>query len=124
MTEHFNPDDSVTSTKEVKVQLVTKDEIRFIDYWKEQRKGSKIKYHLLYSVGWGLLVALFSFFIIMFLGGISIIPIAQDNHKILIIIGAGLIVGVIITFVSWYLNEKRYFKILERVRRNIPNRGI
>lgn len=121
MIEHVNPGEPETSTKELIPQLVTKDDIRFVDYWKEQRKGSKIKYHLLYSIGWGMLVALFSFFIIMFLGGISIIPIAQDNHKIVAIVVTGLAVGTIITFASWYLNEKRYFKILDKVRRNMKN---
>ncbi len=121
MTEQLNPDDSVTSIKEVKTQLITKEEIRFVDYWKEQRKGSKIKYHLLYSISWGMMVTLFSFFIIMFLGGISIIPIAQDNHKIIVILAAGLLAGTVITFISWRLNERRYFRILDKVRQNMMN---
>lgn len=119
MTEHLNPDDPVTAAKAPATPLITKEDIRFVDYWKEQRKGSRLKYHLLYSISWGMMVMLFSFFIIMFLGGISIIPIAQDNHKIIIIVAAGLLAGIVITFISWRLNERRYFRILDKVRRNM-----
>lgn len=98
--------------------LVTKEDLRFVDFWKEQRKGSKIKYYLLYTLSWGLMVTLFSFFIIMFLGGISIIPIAQDNHKIGLIVVLGLVMGFLIALLSRSLNEKRYQKVLEKARRN------
>lgn len=96
--------------------LVTKEDLRFVDFWKEQRKGSKLKYYLLYTLSWGLMVTLFSFFIIMFLGGISIIPIAQDNHKIALIIGLGFAAGFAVAFISRHLNEKRFQKILQKVR--------
>jgi len=122
MTEHVNPADDISSaTRELKAKVVTKEDIRFVEYWKEQRKGSRFKYHLIYSIAWGFIVGLFSFFIIMFLGGISIIPIAQDNHKIVVIVAAGLVTGTIITFITWQVNERRYFKILDKVRRNMMN---
>ncbi len=121
MTEESKPQDSIADARHVKKQLVSKEEIRFVDYWKEQRQGPLIKYYLLYSVSWGLMVTLFSFFIIMFLGGISIIPIAQDNYKIVAIVAAGLATGTGIAFVARHLNEKRYFRILDKVRRNMMN---
>lgn len=96
--------------------LVTKEELRFVDFWKEQRKGSKIKYYLLYGFSWGLMVTLFSFFLIMFLGGISIIPIAQDNHKIALIVIIGLMAGFLLAIISRQLNEKKFQKILAKVR--------
>lgn len=98
---------------------ITKDELRFVEFWKEQREGSKMKYYLLYTLAWGLVVCLFAFFIIIFMGGISIIPIAKDNHKIAFIVGAGIIVGFIIAIISRILNERRYQKILEKVRNNM-----
>lgn len=96
--------------------LVTKEELRFVDFWKEQRKGSKIKYYLLYGFSWGLMVTLFSFFLIMFLGGISIIPIAQDNHKIALIVIIGLVTGFLLAIFSRQRNEKRFQQILAKVR--------
>lgn len=98
---------------------VTKEDLRFVDFWKEQRQGSKMKYYLIYTLAWGLVVCLSSFFIIIFMGGISIIPIAQDNHKIALIIGAGLVSGFIIAAISRSLNEKRFQKILANVRDNL-----
>jgi len=99
-------------------KLVTKDDLRFVDFWKEQRQGSKTKYYLIYTLAWSFVVCLSSFFIIIFMGGISIIPIAQDNYKIALIVGVGMVLGFIIALISRSLNEKRYQKILEKVRNN------
>lgn len=98
---------------------VTKDELRFVEFWKEQREGPKIKYYFLYTLAWGFVVTLCSFFIIIFMGGISIIPIAKDNHKIAVIIAAGIFLGFIIAIISRRVNESRYQKILEKVRNNL-----
>lgn len=98
---------------------VTKEEIRFVESWKEQREGSKIKYYLLYTLAWGFVATLSCFFIIIFLGGISIIPIAKDNHKIAVIIGAGIVLGFITSVIAFNVNEKRYQKILEKVRNKL-----
>lgn len=98
---------------------VTKDELRFVESWKEQREGSRVKYYLLYTLAWGFVATLSSFFIIIFMGGISIIPIAKDNYKIALIIGVGIAVGFIIAVVSFNMNERRYQKLLERVRNKL-----
>lgn len=97
---------------------VTKDDLRFIEFWKEQRAGSKLKYYLLYTVAYGAIVGLFTFFIVIFLGGISIIPIAQDNGKVALIVILGLVSGFLISFIGRYVNEKRYQKILRKARGN------
>lgn len=96
---------------------VTKTEIRFTELWREQREGSKIGYYLLYTFSWGLVIIFISFFLLMFMGGISIIPIAQDNNKIVLIIIIGFILGFITTLIVRARNEKRYQKILEKVRK-------
>ncbi len=95
---------------------LTKEEIRFTESWREQREGSRIKYYLLYTVSWGLLIVFISFFLLMFAGGISIIPIAQDNGKILLIIVLGFILGFFATHMVRTVNEKKYQKILDKVR--------
>jgi len=95
---------------------LTKEEIRFTESWREQREGSKMKYYLLYTVSWGLLIVFISFFLLMFAGGISIIPIAQDNSRILFIIILGFILGFFATHIVRTANEKKYQKILEKVR--------
>jgi uncharacterized membrane protein len=97
---------------------ITKEDIRFIDFWKEQRKGSVAKYYFIYTLAWGFVVCLSSFFFIIFMGGISIIPIAQDNYKVALVISIGIISGFIIALISRKFNEKRYQKILEKVRGN------
>ncbi len=97
---------------------VTKDDLRFIEFWKEQRAGSKLKYYILYTIAYGAIVGLFTFFAVIFLGGISIIPVAQDNGKVAVIVLLGLIAGLSIAIIGRYLNEKRYQKILRKVREN------
>lgn len=101
--------------------MITKEELRFVEFWKEQREGSKLKYYLLYSIGWGMLIIFLAFFIIMFLGGISIIPIAQDNYKVALIVICGLLIGLAISLISRNRNEKRYQRILQKVRNNKLN---
>jgi len=96
---------------------VTKTDIRFTELWREQREGSKIGYYLLYTFSWGLVIIFISFFLLMFMGGISIIPIAQDNNKIVLIIIIGFILGFITALIVRARNEKRYQKILEKVRK-------
>ena len=96
---------------------ITKEDIRFTELWREQREGSKIGYYLLYTFSWGLVIIFISFFLLMFMGGISIIPIAQDNNKIVLIIIIGFILGFITTLIVRARNEKRYQKILDKVRK-------
>jgi len=96
---------------------VTKADIRFAELWREQRVGSKIGYYLLYTFSWGLVIIFISFFLLMFLGGISIIPIARDNNKIVLIIIIGFILGFITALIVRARNEKRYQKILDKVRK-------
>jgi capsular polysaccharide biosynthesis protein len=110
---------SFFSSKKINVgKQITKDDIRFVEFWKEQRQGSKVKYYALYTIAWGFMVCLFSFFTIIFLGGISIIPIPQDNQKIAAIILVGLVIGFFTAFINRWLNERRYQRILEKVRNN------
>lgn len=99
--------------------MISKEELRFVEFWKEQRGGSKMKYYLLYTISWGMLIIFFSFFIIMFLGGISIIPIAQDNHKVALIIIFGLASGLALAVISRSRNERRYRKILEKANNTL-----
>ena len=96
---------------------VTKEDIRFTETWREQREGSKISYYLLYSFSWGLVIIFISFFLLMFMGGISIIPIAEDNNKIVLIIITGFILGFITTLIVRARNEKKYQRILDKVRK-------
>ena len=97
---------------------ITKEDIRFTELWREQRKGSKIGYYLLYTFSWGLAIIFIIFFVLMFLGGISIIPIAQDNNKIALIVVVGFMLGFITALIVRARNEKRYLKILAEVRKD------
>lgn len=97
-------------------KAVTKADIRFTESWREQREGSKISYYLLYTFSWGLVIIFISFFLLMFMGGISIIPIAEDNNKIVLIVITGFILGFVTALIVRARNEKRYRKILDKVR--------
>ncbi|HRN56412.1 MAG TPA: hypothetical protein PLL71_08165 [Agriterribacter sp.] len=97
---------------------ITKEDIRFTESWSEQRKGSKIGYYLLYTFSWGLAIIFISFFVLMFLGGISIIPVAGDNDKIALIVIIGFILGFITTLIIRTRNEKKYREILTKVRKD------
>lgn len=96
-------------------ESLSRSEIRFTESWREQRKGSKAGYYLLYTFSWGLVSTFIIFFLLMFLGGISIIPIAQDNKKITIIVGVGFILGFCIALLVRYRNEKKYQRILRKI---------
>ena len=85
---------------------VTKEDLRFIEFWKEQRAGSKFKYYLLYTVAYGAIAGLFTFFIVIFLGGISIIPVAQDNRRVALIVILGLVAGFFITVIGRSIMKK------------------
>jgi len=96
--------------------LLTREEIRFMEFWKEQREGSVAKYYLLYTIAWGLLIAFLTFFGFLILGKISLIPIAADNAKIAVLLGLGFTCGFFVTFITRSRNEKRYRKLLEKSR--------
>lgn len=98
---------------------ITKEDIRFMELWQEQRKGSKAGYYLLYTFSWGLAIIFIIFFILMFLGGISIIPIAEDNNKIVLIVAIGFILGFLTSLLTRGRNEKRFKQILSRVKKDV-----
>lgn len=89
-----------------------------MEVWSEQRKGSKIGYYLLYTFSWGMAIVFIAFFAFIFLGGISIIPIPDDNYKIALIVISGFVLGFITTWIIRTRNEKKYLKILARVSEN------
>lgn len=96
---------------------ISKKDIRFVELWSEQRKGSKIGYYLLYTFSWGMAIVFIAFFLFIFLGSISIIPIPEDNSKIVLIVIAGFVLGLITTFIIRTRNEKKYLNILSRVKK-------
>lgn len=98
-------------------KLISKSDIRFTESWKEQREGSKAGYYLLYTFSWGLVIIFIAFFLLIFMGGISIIPVAEDNGKIILIVIAGFVLGFITALVVRARNEKKYRKILEKARK-------
>ena len=97
---------------------ISKSDIRFAESWEEQRKGSKTGYFLLYTFSWGLAITFIIFFLLMFLGGISIIPVAQDNQKIIVIVVAGFFLGFCTAVVVRSRNERKYQKILKKARKD------
>ncbi len=98
--------------------MLSKKEIRFIEFWKEQREGSAVKYYLLYTIAWGLLIVFGLFFGLILIGKISMIPIPADNPKIAVILAVGFPAGFLCTWLIRSRNEKLYRKLLDKVKKN------
>lgn len=93
--------------------MITNTERHFINQWREQKSGPKWKFYLLFSVAWSVV----SFLVIFFLtklftqlwetGGVNLI-------YILIIIS--IITGFFSTHFTYVINEKRYKKIMGKIK--------
>jgi hypothetical protein len=87
--------------------VLTATEKRFIKYWEEQRQGGRIKYSLLYIITGSFVATLvLSFLTLMF--GIDL-----PENLVLIAVGSFSIV-TIATIYSWWYNEKRFKRIIQR----------
>jgi len=87
--------------------VLTATEKRFIKYWEDQRQGGKIKYSLLYIITGSFIATLVLSFLTLMVG------IDLPNNLLLIAIGSFSIVTTA-TFLSWWYNEKRFKKIIQR----------
>ena len=81
------------------MNLLTKDEHRFIREWKFQKQGSKAGFIILYTIVWTLIFHLTAFFLNMLIS-------AFNSKLIETLIGflAVFIIGFLITLVMFYRN--------------------
>ncbi|OQP55831.1 hypothetical protein A4H97_19725 [Niastella yeongjuensis] len=101
--------------------MLTATEKRFIKYWEDQRQGGKIKYYLLYIITGSFVATLVLSFLTLMVG------IDLPTNLVLIAIGSFSIV-TIATIISWWYNEKRFKKIIQRevregIKRDEMNNG-
>jgi uncharacterized membrane protein HdeD (DUF308 family) len=90
-------------------QVLSVKEKRFIRYWEEQRKGGKWLYFLLYIlVGTFIVAILFSVTLILFLKA------DLSRRFFWIVISLAAVFTGIITIMSWFTNEKKFRKIIQR----------
>ena len=87
--------------------MLTAIEKRFVKYWEDQRQGGKIKYYLLYIITGSFVATLVLSFLTLMVG------IDLPDNLVLIAIGSFSIVTVSTVF-SWWYNEKRFKKIIQR----------
>jgi len=93
--------------------VLTVTEKRFIKHWEEQREGGRVKYYLLYIISGTFVAILVLSFLSLMLG------LGFPENLWWIVIGSFCIVTVATVF-TWWLNEKRFKKIIQReVRQGI-----
>ncbi len=91
--------------------MTTRAEQRFIEHWKEQRSGTKAKYYFIFTLGWTVV----SFLVLFFLSKLFT-NLWETGGKMLIVILIilALIIGFLSTHFTYYFNEKKFNKIIER----------
>lgn len=87
--------------------MLTTTEKRFIKYWEDQRQGGRIKYYLLYIITGSFVATLVLSFLTLMVG------IDLPASLVLIAVGSFCIV-TIATILSWWYNEKKFKKIIQR----------
>ncbi|HRN72114.1 MAG TPA: hypothetical protein PLM81_03225 [Ginsengibacter sp.] len=83
---------------------------RFIEYWKDQRKGSRAGYYITYIIGW----AIVTFFILFFLSKLlTNLWKTGGPYLIHIFITLSIVCGFLVTHYTWTHNEKRLNDLTE-----------
>lgn len=83
---------------------------RFIEYWGDQRKGSKVGYHVTYIIAWGVVMFFVLFFLSKFLTDLWK---TGGPYLGLIFIVISLIFSFFITRRIWNRNEVRWHALLK-----------
>jgi peptidoglycan/LPS O-acetylase OafA/YrhL len=87
--------------------VLTVTEKRFIKYWEEQREGGRVKYYLLYIISGTFVAILVLSFLSLMLG------LGFPENLWWIIVGSFVLVTAA-TILTWWLNEKRFKRIIQR----------
>jgi len=87
--------------------VLTVTEKRFIKYWEDQRQGGRMKYYLLYILTGSFVATLVLSFLMLMMG--FDLP---ENLVLIAISSFGFV--TIATIFSWWNNEKRFKKIIQR----------
>lgn len=94
--------------------MLNSSERHFLDQWKDQRKGPKWKYYLIFSIAW----TVASFLGIFFLSKFIMHDRAMGGTTGFYIIAAiAIVVGISSTHLVYTTSENKYQKILEREKK-------
>ncbi len=89
---------------------INKDERRFLRYWEEQRKGSKLGYYIMYISIWFFTAMLCLFFVLN-----NFVTFGKTDIKVLyLIIALSIIIAVGFTHFNYWRNEKKFKTIINR----------
>ena len=95
---------------------ITNEERRFIDHWSEEKSGPKWKFYLLFTVAWSIV----SFLVIFFLT--KLFTQLWENggpNLIYVLIIVSLVSGFLSTHFSYVINERKFKKIMQKIRSNM-----
>lgn len=81
---------------------------RFIEYWKDQRSGSRSGYYATYILGWGVVIFLVLFFLSRLLTDLWE---TGGPYLAIIFIVISLVLSFLITHFTYTKNEKRLEKL-------------
>ncbi len=89
---------------------------RFIENWKDQRKGSRFGYYLTYIIGWSVV----SFFVLFFLSKLFT-NLWETGGKSLVYIFAAIafIAAFLITHLTYSGNEKKLHRLIEEYKEEL-----
>lgn len=95
--------------------MLTSTERNFIEQWQEQKSGPKWKFYLLYSCAWSVV----SFLVIFFLTKLfTNLWETGGPNLIYTLIVLSIISGVFSSWFMYHNNEKRYHKILDKIKKS------
>ncbi len=89
---------------------------RFIENWKDQRKGSRTGYYLTYIVGWTIV----SFFVLFFLSKLfTNLWETGGKSLVYIFIGISLVAAFLVTHLTYTGNEKKLQKLMNEYKEEL-----
>ena len=89
---------------------INKDERRFLRYWEEQRKGSRLGYYVMYICIWFFTATLCLFFVMN-----NFVSFGKTSINVLYtIIGVAIVIAASCTHFTYLHNQKRFKKIIDR----------
>ncbi len=93
------------------MNMITKQEKRFINHWLEQKSGLRWKYYLQFTIAWTVV----SFLVIFFLTKLFTEAWETGGERLIyLIIIISILIGFFASHFTYVFSEKRYKKILKR----------
>lgn len=89
---------------------------RFIESWKDQRKGSRASYYIIYSIGWTVV----GFFVLFFLSKLfTNLWQTGGSSLVYIFIAISVVTAVLVTHFTWSGNEKRLKRLMQEYKEEL-----